>query len=100
MSALTINYLLFSLREEGTFAGPFAELFTHFWERYLTQSNDHELLEVVPPFFAWRALVVAHPVWYPSLAEEVRAALFHFIEAILRVERFDPAQVHHYLEQG
>ena len=100
VSALTINYLLFSLREEGTFAGPFAELFTHFWERYLTQSNDHELLEVVPPFFAWRALVVAHPVWYPSLAEEVRAALFHFIEAILRVERFDPAQVHHYLEQG
>lgn len=98
VSALTINYLLFSLRQHGKLAGPFAELFQLFWARYLGQSKDAEVLTVVPPFFAWRALVVAHPVWYPSLAEEVRRKLFRLIEAILAVDRFDPTVVNHYLE--
>jgi aminoglycoside phosphotransferase (APT) family kinase protein len=98
VSALTINYLLFSLRSVGRLAGPFAELFHHFWDRYMTQRTDAEILEVVPPFFAWRALVVAHPVWYPTLDEGVRAALFRFIDAILAAERFDPALVNDYLE--
>lgn len=98
VSAMTINYLLFSLRQQGTLAGPFGALFARFWERYLAQSQDEGVLTVVPLFFAWRALVVAHPVWYPSLDEEVRAALFRFVEAVLAVERFDPAQVNTYLE--
>lgn len=100
VSAMTINYLLFSLRQQGALAGPFGELFARFWERYLTKSKDEKILDVVPPFFAWRALVVAHPVWYPSLDTAVRAALFHFVENVLAVERFDPTQVNRYLVAG
>jgi Ser/Thr protein kinase RdoA (MazF antagonist) len=97
VTALTINYLLFSLRERGALAGPFAELFHGFWERYLAQRPDPELLEVAPPFFVWRALVVAHPIWYPSLEDEVRAALFRLIDAMLTADRFEPAQVNEYV---
>jgi adenylylsulfate kinase len=35
---------------------------------------------VIQPFYAWRGLVVASPVWYPDLAPSVRELLFRFIE--------------------
>ncbi|MCB0061840.1 MAG: phosphotransferase [Caldilineaceae bacterium] len=97
VSAMAINYLFFSLQREGAFTGPFADLFFHFWEGYFSRRDDQELLTVVPPFFVWRALVVAHPVWYPNLEPEVRAALFRFMEALLTSDRFDPTQVNDYL---
>lgn len=98
ISAMTINYLLFGLRQHGRLTGPFADLFHLFWDRYLTQRDDQEILSVVPPFFAWRALVVAHPVWYPSLDPAVRAAFFRFIEAVLATEHFNPQQIDDYLQ--
>lgn len=98
VSAMTINYLFFSLQREGNFSGPFADLFHQFWDHYLSRRADEELLAVVPPFFVWRALVVAHPVWYPHLDEAVRHALFRFIEAMLRAERFNPQLVDDYLQ--
>ncbi|HRW04231.1 MAG TPA: phosphotransferase [Caldilineaceae bacterium] len=98
VSAMAINYLFFSLQQHGAFTGPFAELFHQFWERYLSKRNDQELEEVVSPFFVWRALVVAHPVWYPHLDTAVRSALFRFIEAVLAVERFEPKLVQAYLQ--
>ena len=50
----------------------------------------------VAPFFAWRALVVASPIWY-NVAESVRAALLCFIEALLEAPDFDPARTNSYL---
>jgi aminoglycoside phosphotransferase (APT) family kinase protein len=96
VSCLTMNYLFFSLQRSGRLNQNFESLFLRFWERYLAKSRDQEMLEVVAPFFAFRGLVMAHPVWYPNLPEDVRRKLFNFIKSVLDRERFDPSEVNHY----
>jgi hypothetical protein len=64
------------------------------------KSGDSEILEVVAPFFAFRALVMAHPVWYPKLERQIRQKLFNFITAVLSRERFDPREVNEYCEEA
>lgn len=98
LSAMSINYIFFSLQRYGDLAGPFENLFRVFWERYLKLTEDQEALSVIQPFYAWRALVVASPIWYPTLAPEVRRKLFNFIESILAEDIFDPSQVNEYLK--
>ena len=97
VSALAVNYLFFGLRRSGarreTVAEPFRALFRTFVDTYLEASGDEEILDVLPPFFAFRALVIAHPRWYPSLAPEVRAALIGFARRMMRAERFAPKDV-------
>jgi len=97
VTAMTINYLFFSLQHQGRLAGAYERLFRLFWETYLEKTGDTEITEVVQPFYAWRGLVVASPVWYPRLAPEVRAALFRFIGNLLETERFDLSRVNEYL---
>lgn len=98
VTALSINYIFFSLQATGRFEGPLRFLFELFWDAYLEASGDREVLEVVPPFFAWRALVVASPIWYPKIPEAVRSWLFRFIENVLADPLFDPARADRYLE--
>ncbi|HMN29617.1 MAG TPA: phosphotransferase, partial [Caldilineaceae bacterium] len=57
VSCLVINYLFFSLQRFGELAGPFAQLYTTFWEHYLERRVDPDLLAVIQPWFAWRTLV-------------------------------------------
>jgi aminoglycoside phosphotransferase (APT) family kinase protein len=89
VSAMAINYLFFSLQRVGTLAPPFSELWDSFWGAYLAHSGDEGVLHVIQPFFAWRALVVASPVWY-NVADGVRQTLFTFIDNVLRERSFDP----------
>ncbi len=93
VTCLTGNYLFSSLQRSGRLGGGFETLFRRFWDRYLDASGDGELLEVAPPFFAFRGLVMASPVWYPTLDEKVRRALFDFILGVLDAPAFDPARV-------
>ncbi len=96
VACLTMNYLFFSLQRSGRLERPFEELFRRFWERYLEKSGDREMLDVVAPFFAFRGLVMASPLWYPALSEGVREKLFAFIQAVLDGETFDPSRVNAY----
>ena len=98
VTCLTMNYLFFSLQRSGRLDGNLESLFRRFWERYLTRSGDTEMLQVTAPFFAFRGLVMAHPVWYPHLSADVRQKLFNFIEAVLEEETFDPDRVNQYCE--
>jgi hypothetical protein len=98
VSALTINYLFFSLQRYGKLEGPFATIFETFYENYLLKTQDLELAKVVPLFYAFRGLVIASPLWYPSLAERVRLALFHFVENMLGVEEFEHQEINRYLD--
>ena len=98
MACLTLNYLFFSLQRSGQLEGSLGELFSRFWERYLEKTGDREILRVVAPFFAFRALVMASPLWYPTLPESVRRKLFAFILRVLDAEMFDPTQVNVYCE--
>jgi Ser/Thr protein kinase RdoA (MazF antagonist) len=102
VSALAVNYLFFGLRRaalEGDrraapgVAEPFLGLFRVFLDVYLAETHDDELLEVLPPFFAFRALVIAHPAWYPTLGEDTRRALLGFARTMLAARRFSPDAV-------
>jgi hypothetical protein len=95
VSALGINYLFFGVRRaaaEGQrgVAEPFVTLFRAFLDAYLERSGDREIHEVLPPFFAFRALVIAHPRWYPTLADATRRTLLGFARAMAEPGAFDP----------
>jgi hypothetical protein len=96
VTSLTLNYLFFSLQRTGRLEGGFQELFERFWRRYLEKSGDREILEVAAPFLAFRGLVMANPVWYPSLSDSVRGKLMAFIVGVLESEAFDPARANEY----
>jgi aminoglycoside phosphotransferase (APT) family kinase protein len=96
VTCLALNYLFFSLQRSGKLEGAFEKLWRRFWERYLERSGDRELLEVAAPFIAFRALVMANPVWYPNLDAAVRKKLFNLIQNTLAAERFDPARANEY----
>jgi hypothetical protein len=61
-------------------------------------TDDWELLSVVQPFFCWRAIVIASPVWIPNLDVEVSKKLLNFAENILNTEEFDPGEAGDLLE--
>jgi hypothetical protein len=95
-TCLSINYLFFSLQRHGRLEGKLELLFRRFWDRYLEQSSDQELLEVAAPFFVFRGLVLASPVWYPHLEDRTRWQLVRFMMAVLEHDAFDPAKVNDY----
>ncbi len=98
VTALTINYIFYSVQKYGELGGVFERLFELFWRNYLEKTGDHEILKVVQPFYAWRGLVVASPVWYPSLERNVRTRLLNFVKNVLQYERFDLRHVNSYLD--
>jgi hypothetical protein len=100
VASLGVNFLFFALRTRGDFSGPFAELFRLFWDRYRERSADEELDSVVAPHFAFRALVVANPLWYPRESEELRRKLFRFLISVLEADRFEIGRIPQYLERA
>jgi hypothetical protein len=91
VTCLSLNYLFFSLQCSGRFEDPWKILFERFWTRYLEKSGDREILKVAAPFFAFRGLVLASPVWYPALSGDIRGKLLAFVQAVLAKDEFDPA---------
>jgi hypothetical protein len=89
VAALAINYMFFGLRRAaregrpGTVAEPFRALFRTFLAAYGEATGDEELYHVLPPFFAFRALVLAHPAWYPTLDAVTRATIIQFGRTML-----------------
>ena len=90
VTCLAVNYLFFGFARRGHFEGPERRLWEAFWRRYLDASRDAEVLEVTPPFFAWRLLVLASPVWYPDLSPDTRERLLGLAESLLGGVRFYP----------
>lgn len=100
VACLTLNYVFFSLQRDGRLGGGFAALFDRFWDRYIEGSGDREIGDVVAPYLAFRALVMACPVWYPHLASRVRSALLTLVGAVLDRTTFDPSKVNEYCGVG
>lgn len=96
VTCLSLNYLFFSLQRSGRLEGDFERLWRAFWERYLERSGDAEILEVAAPFFAFRALVMANPLWYPALEAGVRRKMLDFALNVLDALHFDPARANQY----
>jgi hypothetical protein len=94
---MTINYLFYSVQKYGELTGVFERLFTLFWENYLQKTGDWEILEVIQPFYAWRGLVVASPLWYPTLSKNVRVKLLNLVKNVLHSEKLDLKCMNTYL---
>ena len=97
VTALTVNYLFFSIKNHGEVRGAYLEGLKLFFEEYIRLSGDKEITGVVAPFFAFRSAVVANPVFYPELSEEARNKIFRFAKGVLSEERFDPDRANDYL---
>jgi thiamine kinase-like enzyme len=89
IASMSINYLFYSLQTHGEIKGPFLELFNIFWETYLNKTNDKEILSVIAPFYAWRSLVIASPIWYPKLEKRIRRKIFNFTHNVLDIKKLD-----------
>ena len=98
ITALTINYIFFSVKKYEDIRGPYLEGLNLFFEEYIKLTGDTQLLEVVAPFFAFRGVVVANPVFYPELTSKQRGLLFSFVKNVLDADRFELQRVHDYLK--
>jgi aminoglycoside phosphotransferase (APT) family kinase protein len=98
VSCMAINYLFFALQRDGELKGPFRELYDSFWTTYLDQTRDQELLAVIAPWFAWRALVLASPQWYPGNSADVRRKLLRFARNVLAETRFQWQEAQIYVD--
>jgi hypothetical protein len=98
VAALTINYIFYSLQTYGAFEGAFQRLFLLFWRNYLDKTSDEEMLNVIQPFYAWRSIVIASPLWYPNLPLDLRKKIFRFSTRVLKAKRFDFETVDLYLK--
>ncbi|MHA1754739.1 MAG: phosphotransferase [Candidatus Odinarchaeia archaeon] len=83
VASMTINYLFYALQTEGKITGPFYQLFNIFWNTYINETSDQEIFSVIQPFYAWRCLVIASPIWYPKLKVEIRKKIFNFMFNVL-----------------
>jgi hypothetical protein len=96
VASMTMNYLFFSSQRSGRLEGTLESLFFRFWQRYLEKSEDREILSVVAPFLAFRGLVMASPLWYPTLPDAVRQRILAFILAVFDSDSFDPQKANSY----
>ena len=98
VSTLAINYLLFGLYDTPRLSGDFERMYMAFFETYLRESGDDEMLSVIAPFFVFRGLVIASPQWYPNHPLPVRQGLLRFLENVLEDDRFDCLNINKYME--
>jgi Phosphotransferase enzyme family len=100
VTALCMNFVFFSLMEYGKMAGAFDEALRLFYKEYIGASGDGAVNEVSAPFYAFRAAVVANPLFYPDVTVGVRGKLMAFAHGVLRARTFDPAEVKTYISGG
>jgi hypothetical protein len=98
ITALTINYIFFSIINYGKVQGIYLEALKLFYDDYFKKTGDQELLEVVAPFYAFRGSVVANPVFYPAVSPENRRKIFNFIHGVLDDEFFKIDKVNEYMK--
>ena len=89
VTSITINYLFYSIQKYGKLSREFKTLFDSFIGNYLQSTGDRELLDVIQPFYAFRGLVMASPIWYPHIDREAREKLFNFVRNVLEASTFD-----------
>ena len=90
LTAMAVNFLLFAIDDPAAWPQGLGVLWHQWWQRYLGLRDDPDLLDVAPPFFAWRALVVANPKFYPQLSPRGRDRILGFAEDLLHDHTLDP----------
>ena len=90
LTAMAVNFVLFAIDEPAAWQHGLGVLWHRWWQRYFAVREDRALLDVAPPFFAWRALVVANPRFYPQLSARGRDRILGFAEDLLEAHALDP----------
>ncbi len=98
ITALTINYIFFSLIYFNEVRGAYLEGLRLLFDKYTESTGDYELYEVLAPFYAFRGAVVANPAFYPDVEKTTRRMIFNFIKNILLNDRFDLDKINQYLK--
>ncbi len=89
LTAMSVNFPFFALTAPGSWRDGFRPLWRAFWSAYFEARDDPRLLDVAPPYWTWRTLVVANPRWYPDTAPQVRDTLLATAEQALARGRLD-----------
>ncbi|OHE57815.1 MAG: hypothetical protein A2Z47_01465 [Thermodesulfovibrio sp. RBG_19FT_COMBO_42_12] len=97
ITALTINYIFFSIKHYGSLRGSYLDGLRLFFDIYVTLTGDQEIYKAVAPFFAFRGAVVANPVFYPELTTEQRGIIFKFVNNVLDDDKFELKRINDYL---
>lgn len=100
VAAMVINYVFGGAIHPSAWPNGLRPLWNELWRTYLTESGDAELCSVVAPFLAWRALVVASPVWYPTVPARCRDAILSLAEAALDAPSFDWTSADRFVERA
>ncbi|MFC1559841.1 hypothetical protein ACFLZ2_02950 [Candidatus Margulisiibacteriota bacterium] len=97
VTTMAINYLWFAVQESGKFAGPFKELFDIYWKNYFAKTKDKLIVKTAAVYFAFRAVVVIHPVFFKDQSEQVRKKMIKFTRNVLSDANFSPSKINQYL---
>lgn len=98
LTALGINYIWFSIMQNGDFSGNFKDLFEAFWDSYIKKTRDPKINKIAPLFFAFRGVVVSHPLFYKNQSNNCRRKIFNFVVNLLEERKFDIRKINSYLE--
>ncbi|HEU5055516.1 MAG TPA: phosphotransferase [Kofleriaceae bacterium] len=93
VTCMSLNYVFFALDHPASWRSGLGSLWRRFWRIYQGRRADPDLLDVAPPYLAWRALVMACPRFYPDVTPAARDALLGLAERALEADRFDPDSV-------
>jgi hypothetical protein len=99
IAGMSINYLFFSIWKHGKLTPHFEKLFQIFLNEYINKTNDKNILRYMPPFYAFRGTVIAHPLYYPDLESFKRRKIFNFILNTINDKEFNPDKLESYIEE-
>jgi len=99
IAGMSINYLFFSIWKHGKLTPHFEKLFRIFLDEYINKTKDKDILRYMPPFYAFRGTVIAHPLYYPDLETFKRRKIFNFILNVINDKEFNPDSLESYIEK-
>jgi hypothetical protein len=94
---MSINYLHSAIKDCGAFDSRFEELFRLFLDHCFEKTYDDGFFEVTQPFFAFRALVIANPRFYPEDSLTTKRKLLNFRHSVLEEHRFQVDRISEYI---
>jgi hypothetical protein len=99
VAGMSINYLFFSIWKHGKLTPHFEKLFRIFLDEYINKTKDEDILHYMPPFYAFRGTVIAHPLYYPDLEAFKRRKIFNFILNVINDQKFNSNSLESYFEK-
>jgi len=97
VTTMALNYIWFAVMQRGKFDGSFSELFKVYWDNYFSRTKDKLVPRTAALYFAFRCVVVVHPVFYKDQNNNVRKKMIRFASNVLSDDHFKPSKINDYL---